>query len=392
MRIAIFDYQVTTTNPVGSCHRKLVEKLSNEHEFTVFAVQFDNPAIQAVKWVKVPVPRRPLALLFIAYHLVAPICYFVYRLRTGHRFDVVQKVESNLLLGNVCYSHFCHRVFLREHWGEIAERSLRSWFRWLDHKLHAMLERWAYSRADSVVVPSRGLGRELDREFAVADKTTIIYNPVDTSAFRRAADFDSQETKASLGFTEVDIVLTFVALGHFERKGLPLILSAMGSMRERNLKLIVVGGTSDLVASYKRLCAEHGLADAVRFTGSVDDVRPFLWIADAFVFPSLYEAFSLVCFQAAAAGVTPITARLHGVEEFLVDGETGILVDRRPESVREGIDRFTKLHPAQRKALAQAAQDAVQAYDESRFVTTWRSFYDSVATAATQATDAAHSA
>lgn len=43
MNIAIFDYMVTRNNPAGSCNRRIVEELCNEHNFTVFAVDFENP-------------------------------------------------------------------------------------------------------------------------------------------------------------------------------------------------------------------------------------------------------------------------------------------------------------------------------------------------------------
>ena len=72
MRIALFDYKIIPTNPIGSCHRRMLMGLSREHEFVVFAVQFDNPDPDRIRFVRVPVPTRPLALLFIAFHLLAP--------------------------------------------------------------------------------------------------------------------------------------------------------------------------------------------------------------------------------------------------------------------------------------------------------------------------------
>jgi hypothetical protein len=57
MRIAVFDYRVLRTNPVGSCHRALLQALCHGHDFTVFAVQFDNPCPERINRVRV-VPRR----------------------------------------------------------------------------------------------------------------------------------------------------------------------------------------------------------------------------------------------------------------------------------------------------------------------------------------------
>ncbi|MGH7178375.1 MAG: hypothetical protein ACREJC_13435, partial [Tepidisphaeraceae bacterium] len=75
MRIAILDYQVRRTNPIGSCHLQMIQGLCREHDFVVFAADFENPDPGRVKFVRVPVPTRPLALLFVAYHLLVPVCY-----------------------------------------------------------------------------------------------------------------------------------------------------------------------------------------------------------------------------------------------------------------------------------------------------------------------------
>ena len=115
MRIAVFDYRVTATNPCGSCHLRMLRDLCGEHEFVVFATQFENPCPDRIEFVRVPAPRRPLGLLFVAFHILAPICYAIYRLRTRKRFDMVQMVESNLFFGDIAYAHFCHRAYLAEH-------------------------------------------------------------------------------------------------------------------------------------------------------------------------------------------------------------------------------------------------------------------------------------
>ena len=85
MRIAIFDYKITRNNPIGSCHLAMLRALAAEHEFTVFAVEFDNPCPEKIRFIRVPSPTRPLALLFVVYHFMAPLCYWLYRLRGGRK-------------------------------------------------------------------------------------------------------------------------------------------------------------------------------------------------------------------------------------------------------------------------------------------------------------------
>src|SRR5690349_15385746 len=109
MRIAVFDYFTTPTNPIGSCVREMVAGLYNEHEFTVFSRDFANPCPERVRWVRIPVFRRPLALLFLSYHLLAPFFFAWYRLRHRQHFDLVMITEDCLAFGHVTYTQFCHR-------------------------------------------------------------------------------------------------------------------------------------------------------------------------------------------------------------------------------------------------------------------------------------------
>lgn len=376
MRIALFDYKVIPTNPAGGVHRRLLDALADEHDFVVFATRFDNPRPDRIRFVRVPVPTRPLALLFVAYHLVAPLCFWWERLRSGRRFDLVQGVECNCPLRNdVLYAHFCHTAFAREHLAN-AGRGLRGFLRALDHRLHALVEGFAFRRAGLLVCPSRGLAEEIRRLFPeVSPKVRVLPNPIDVARLRRPDTFDRAGFRASLGVRESDTLLVFTALGHFERKGLPLVLEAMKRIGREDLKLNVVGGERELVEAYRAKVRKLGLSGQVILGGKTDDVRTHLWSADALIFPSSYETFSLTTFEAAAAGLPLLVTRLHGVEELLRDGCNGFLLERSVAGVQRGIERLMNLSASQRAALGEQARHDVRGYNVDNFVRRWRATY-----------------
>jgi glycosyltransferase involved in cell wall biosynthesis len=105
------------------------------------------------------------------------------------------------------------------------------------------------------------------------------------------------------------------------------------------------------------------------------DVRPYLWSSDVFVFPSLYETFSLVTYEAAASGLPIVVSHLYGVEDLLRDGENGFLIETTVAGVREGLERVLDLSPADRQAMGQRARQAASGCSEGNFVEAWRSFY-----------------
>jgi glycosyltransferase involved in cell wall biosynthesis len=379
MRIAIFDYKIVPSNPIGSCHRRLLEGLCAEHDFTVFAVEFDNPCPDRITWVRVPAPRRPVALLFLAYQLLAPLCYVAYRLRRGPRFDLVQMVESNLWFGDLSYAHFCHRGFLRRGGARANPSAVRGMLRWLDHRLHASLEPWVFRRVKRIVVPSPGLARELQSEYRpAAGKLSVVANPIDLSRMQPPAGFDRQAQRAQLGFDEDDLVVVFSALGHFERKGLPILLDAVEALGDPTLRLLVVGGQPDLVRTYAREVDARGIAEAVRLVGMQADIRPFLWAADLLALPSAYEAWPLVVLEAAAAGMPLLVTRLHGVEDLVRDGHNGLLVDRTTDSVADGLRRFGRLSGEERRAMGAHSRASARPYETGQFTAAWSELYSQI--------------
>jgi glycosyltransferase involved in cell wall biosynthesis len=353
--------------------------LADEYDITVFAVECDNPRPDRITFVRVPAPLRPQVLLFLVFHALAPLIFWVHCWRRKQRFDLVQ-IHGNLtFLGELSYAHFCHAVYLRKHWKAVRTLSVRSFFQWMNHFVNARLEGLIYQRARMIVVPSQGLVRELMSEYpAIAGKIVVIPNPVDVRRLRKPDGFREQPLRESLGFTSRDLVLVFVALGHFERKGLPLLLECLRRRQGAEWKLLVVGGSPQIIDAYQRLAESDGVSDRVVFAGHQQDVRPYFWAGDAFVLPSYYEVFPLVALQAAAAGLPVIVSRLNGVEEFVEDGANGFLVERDPASLERAISQVARQPPTQRTTMGLRAQADVEKYDTTFFANNWRSFYERI--------------
>jgi glycosyltransferase involved in cell wall biosynthesis len=102
--------------------------------------------------------------------------------------------------------------------------------------------------------------------------------------------------------------------------------------------------------------------------------------SDAFVFPSAYEVFPLVCLQAAAAGLPLLVTRLYGVEEFMRDGETGWVIERTVESIAAAIVQAASDRPRLR-AMGLEARKQVEQYSETEFRRRWRELLTSLVVA-----------
>ncbi len=384
MRIAVFDYDTVPTNPYGKGVLRVLEGLCDEHEFTVYSPSFENPRPDRITWRRVRALPRPLLVLFATFHLGAWWALTFDRIVRRRRFDLVQGLESASFGARVVGVQFCHRAYLRHHWADSRPRGVRRPVRWLYEWAAAAFEPAVLGRARVVVVPSEGLAGELTAQYpSLGDRIVVVPNAIDwagaQSAAGEAGAAAAAEVRRRHGLHPDRVLVAFVALGHFERKGLPLVLDALARCPDLDLDLVVVGGTADLVAGYAHGVTQAGLADRVTFVGMQRDPRPLLWAADAFVFPSAYETFSYVTFEAAAAGLPVIVSRLHGVEGFLVDGHTGVLVERTAVSVEAALRRVAALGPDGRRDLGARARDAVRSYDVASYVAGWARAYEAAA-------------
>jgi glycosyltransferase involved in cell wall biosynthesis len=126
---------------------------------------------------------------------------------------------------------------------------------------------------------------------------------------------------------------------------------------------LVVAGSEWENEHVKDYIKQHGLEDAVRFTGYAkeQDLINLLQYADAFVFPSLYEGFGMPNIEAMACDCPVITSDAFAIPEVV--GEAAlILKDKR--SAPELADLITRVahDPSEREKLRQAGRRNVDRF------------------------------
>lgn len=376
--VCVIDLAVVRNSPVGSCVLAEVLGLAGQADVTILSAACEPAARRHVRWLRLPMPQRPLVLRYALFHLAAPIALAWHRLRGRlPPVDWVQASSGQYARADIVYAHFCHRAYLAGPWRDSPARGLRRLMRYLNHRFNAFTEGRCLRHARCVVVPSRGLARELQATYPhTAGRIVTLANPVDLEHFRRPAGYDRTAWRGRLDLPVDATLFSFVALGDFDRKGLGLVLAALAAQpAAAAAHLIVVGGRRGEVADWVARAEALGVGARVHFVGLQDDVRPYLWASDVYVFPSAYEIFSLAILQAAAAALPVIVSRgLYGAEEFVVDGHNGWLIQRSAAAVaaamREAID-----NPARRDEMGREARRAVQCYGVSGFVQRWREVF-----------------
>lgn len=182
-------------------------------------------------------------------------------------------------------------------------------------------QRFLALRVDRYVATSREVARQLHRQFRIPDrKLSVVHAGVAIERFA-ARPPDSDLRSYLTGGRSHPIVLTVARLE--KQKGIEYLLEAATMVPE--MVVIVAGDGPERSALQDRCRALH-LDGRVRFLGHYDDIPALLACADLVVLPSLYEGLGLSLIEAMAAGRPVIGSAIGGIDEVIVDGETGLLV------------------------------------------------------------------
>src|SRR5918999_1714550 len=205
--------------------------------------------------------------------------------------------------------------------------------------------------------------------------STVVPNSVDLARFRPG---DPSEAKRALDLPSDRPVVSFFGF-IYPSKGFREFIEAAALLQERGLDAgyLIVGGAvrgeeffrtaigrglqlADLTRNYeseaKRLVAELGLTDVVRFVPFTQDTAELYRASDVVVAPSQGPELGRPVIEAAASGVPVVASGSRTGGGVVVPGETGVLVeDFGVETLADAVEELLR-HPERRRALGRAAR------------------------------------
>jgi UDP-glucose:(heptosyl)LPS alpha-1,3-glucosyltransferase len=229
---------------------------------------------------------------------------------------------------------------------------------WLLEKIHYTTKPGRYWVADADMVK-----REVQRYYPIPDDRFLIAHsgvdePGPDVATRRT------EWRRKLGFHDGDLIVLFVA-SEFRRKGLGPLVEALGLLKERAPKLVIVGG--DDRTPFAGRARELGIGDRVIWAGRVNNVNDYYALSDVLVLPTLSDPSPLAPLEAMAHGCAAIVscARYTGAAELVRQGEAILLEDpRNPSEIAHALACL--LDPTARKRYADKGRDLVRSLSWDR--------------------------
>jgi glycosyltransferase involved in cell wall biosynthesis len=191
--------------------------------------------------------------------------------------------------------------------------------------LYRLFMKRSMDQARYVICPSQSTADDIRRFFPSVEqsKLKVVYNGVETR-FEPPDVADREKAKAALGLPESYVMY----LGnHRKHKNLGRLIRAFSKVAGDVPHMLVMppaeGKGSDETL---QAISECGIAGRVAFHKMPDESLPlFYGLADAFVFPSLYEGFGLPPLEAMASGTPVVCSDSSSLPEVV--GDAALLVD-----------------------------------------------------------------
>jgi glycosyltransferase involved in cell wall biosynthesis len=164
--------------------------------------------------------------------------------------------------------------------------------------------------------------------------------------------------------TEKHIIL-YVGRIH-KRKGIDFLIRAYKLFLQTwtgEDVILIIGGPDDGYRSILETLVEQlGVADKVRFIGFIPSLVTAYQDADVLVYPSTYEIFGLVPFEALLCGTPAIVTDDCGCGEIIKNARCGHLVHYGDEAGLSEVLRYVLTHPEENKEMVESGRRYIEEY------------------------------
>ena len=347
---------------------EILSRIARRASVTVIARQCE---LAGVDWIRVGGPTRPSVLSTWSFARTARAA----ERRAG--CTITNSIGAAALDADVITAQFCHAAFTARYGGIRGGSPIGAAYQRMAQAWFVAEERRAYgaARLRRVIAVSHGTARELHEHYQVPmGRISVVPNGVDHAQFKPATDAAAQRgLRERLGLPSSACLALFVG-GDWERKGVRDAVGAIGSVPDTHLVIVGRGDRAAILAHAARV----GAGERVHVVAPTPAPEDYYAACDLFLFPSRYEAFSLVTLEAAASGLPIVCHRINGTEELVADGVNGWLVPFGSEALAARVMQLRD-DTTLRARMATASLESSRRYAWDRVAEEYFAVLDAVA-------------
>ena len=255
------------------------------------------------------------ALLFLIYYFYREKITLVYSI--SPKGGLLSMMASKFLSVPVRMHTFTGQVWF-------ARKGITRW-------LLKMMDRITSLLSTVVIVDSPSQREYLVEHKVVTHKKSLVIgngsiSGVDTKRFHPSKDV-REVIREKVSIQNSTIVFLFV--GRLKKdKGIFELINAFTNISpQKKISLWFVGDDEeDILKNIKTI--ESAKRYSIEFLPFTTIPEEYMQAADVFCLPSYREGFGSTIIEAAACGIPAIGSRIYGITDTIIDGETGILVEK----------------------------------------------------------------
>jgi len=245
---------------------------------------------------------------------------------------------------------------------------------------------WFQKVADKALAPFTDLALAVSKstaDFVInarlvpSERVRVVYLGAPLEEFRRVESPEAwAEARRALGIAPGEFAVGTITRLHDSKGNEYLVDAARLVIGQRPHARFYLVGEGPLRPALEAQAAQAGLGDRFVFVGFVKDVPSALAAFDLSVFPSLWEGTPLTAFEALAMGKPIVATDADGLIDILHPDRDALIVPRRNAAALAEQIVWMIDHPAERQALADAAQSTGQGYGIHAFVGKMERLYE----------------
>lgn len=334
MNLCIVTHSFAKGTGQGLVNYKVVQQALSKGYHTTLVSSDIEPELEQntqVEWIRIRVSKWPTELL---KNIIFSFQATRWLNQNRDKFDLI-KVNGAITnaVADVNAAHFIHSSWLQSPAHTFRmRRDLYGLYQGFYTAVNAYWEKQAFRKAKYVVAVSQKIADELVEIGVSTERIRVIVNGVNLQEFSPGiAD------RTDLRLPEAVPLALFAGDIQTSRKNLDTILQALVDVPDLH---VAIAGRAE-GSPYPKMAKQLRIDDRTHFLGFRRDISELMKAVDFFVFPSRYEACTLVLLEAMASGLPIITAVTSGGSE-LVTKESGVVLDN-PNDVQELANALTEL-------------------------------------------------
>ncbi|WP_433771796.1 glycosyltransferase family 4 protein [Bacillus wiedmannii] len=205
----------------------------------------------------------------------------------------------------------------------------------LEKKMPILFRYFMNKYVNNIITVSEFERNNLISIHVAEEKIKTIYNGVDIEKF-----LFQQKKKESI--YKIGILARLS-----KEKNHQLFVKIANVLRKRNDFMFYIAGDGPEKESIMKEIEKYGLQQSVKMLGNISEPHEFIGNMDALLLLSFREVFPMVVIEAMATGTPIVSIDVGGINEAVIDGESGVLISEYCE--KEFADALKELQENEEK-------------------------------------------